>query len=269
MTLHDYASRIRQVREKMAEKALEMLHLFAGGEDAWRERPFVSNSNCFVVPPMKFATESCLVMERVIAGGMPVLLLSAGMAGATAPSTVAGAIVQAVAECLAGVVYVNAMAPGHPAVFGTWPFVSSSGTPLTSGAIAQCLGTSEPEIAVAAMNWTVHMVYYDGHEHSNYPKNTSLGWYVYGAPLIGRVDGSSSDVVVGDRGDLAWSWSNIGALVPGWPKAFTSKINVSPAMGDIDQDGSLDYLDPNDYDGPVADADGSSLLLPLDEEAGR
>jgi trimethylamine--corrinoid protein Co-methyltransferase len=58
-------------------------------------------------------------------------LLSAGMAGATAPSTVAGAIVQAVAECLAGVVYVNAIAPGHPAIFGTWPF----GLDLRTGAM--------------------------------------------------------------------------------------------------------------------------------------
>ncbi len=112
-------------------KAFEMLHIMAGGEDKWRERPFVSNSNCFVVPPMKFATESCMVMEAVIKGGMPVLLLSAGMAGATAPSTVAGAIVQAVAECLAGLVYVHAVKPGHPAIFGTWPF----GLDLRSGAM--------------------------------------------------------------------------------------------------------------------------------------
>jgi len=95
--------------------AIELLHMIAGGEDKWRERPFVSNSNCFVVPPMKFATESCEVMEECIRHGMPVLLLSAGMAGATAPSTVAGAIVQAVAECLAGLVYVQAVKPGHPA----------------------------------------------------------------------------------------------------------------------------------------------------------
>jgi len=110
---------------------LELCHMIAGGEAAWRARPFVSNSNCFVVPPMKFATESCLVMEKCIAGGMPVLLLSAGMAGATAPSTVAGAIVQAVAECLAGVFYVNAIKPGHPAIFGTWPF----GLDLRTGAM--------------------------------------------------------------------------------------------------------------------------------------
>lgn len=114
-----------------AKAGIEMLHLIAGGEDKWRERPFVSNSNCFVVPPMKFATESCEVMEECIAGGMPILLLSAGMAGATAPSTIAGAIVQATAECLAGLVYVNAVKLGHPAVFGTWPF----GLDLRTGAM--------------------------------------------------------------------------------------------------------------------------------------
>ena len=113
--------------------AIEMLHMIAGGEEAWRARPFVSNSNCFVVPPMKFATESCEVMEKCIRAGMPVLLLSAGMAGATAPPTIAGAIVQAVAECLAGVFYVNAIAPGHPAVFGTWPFVVDLRTGAMSG----------------------------------------------------------------------------------------------------------------------------------------
>jgi len=112
--------------------AFDLIHKIAGGEAAWRARPFISNSNCFVVPPMKFATESCETMEICIRGGMPVLLLSAGQAGATAPASIAGAILQAVAECLAGIVYVNAMAPGHPAIFGTWPFVSD----LRSGAMS-------------------------------------------------------------------------------------------------------------------------------------
>jgi trimethylamine--corrinoid protein Co-methyltransferase len=111
----------------------DMIHTLAGGEDKWRARPFISNSNCFVVPPMKFATEACEVMEACIRGGMPVLLLSAGQAGATAPAPIAGAIVQAVAECLAGMVYVNALAPGHPAIFGTWPFVSDLRTGAMSG----------------------------------------------------------------------------------------------------------------------------------------
>ena len=111
----------------------DLLHMVAGGEDQWRARPFVSNSNCFVVPPMKFAEESCRTMEMCVRAGMPVLLLSAGQAGATAPAPLATAIVQAVAECLAGVVYVNAMAPGFPAIFGTWPFVSDLRTGAMSG----------------------------------------------------------------------------------------------------------------------------------------
>ncbi len=116
-----------------ARDAFKMLHMIAGGEDAWRARPFVSNSNCFVVPPMKFATESCLVMEECIHQGMPILLLSAGQAGATAPAPMAGAIVQAVAQCLAGLIYVQSIKPGHTAIFGTWPFVSDLRTGAMSG----------------------------------------------------------------------------------------------------------------------------------------
>ena len=117
--------------------AFDILHQVAGGEDKWLERPFVSNSNCFVVPPMKFAEESCKVMEDCIRRGMPMLLLSAGQAGATAPAPIALAIVQAMAECLAGVVYVNAIKKGAPAIFGTWPFVSDLRTGAMSGGSAE------------------------------------------------------------------------------------------------------------------------------------
>jgi len=126
------------------EQVLEMLKVASGGEANWLARPFVSNSNCFVVPPLKFATEACEVMEACIRGGMPVLLLSAGQAGATAPAAIAGTLTQAVAECLAGVVYVNAMKPGHPAIFGTWPFVSDLRTGAMSG------GSGEQAIITAA-----------------------------------------------------------------------------------------------------------------------
>ena len=115
------------------ERSFEMLHAIAGGEAAWRARPFVSQSNCFVVPPMKFATDACRNLELAVRGGMPVLLLSAGQAGATAPAALAGALAQEVAEVLAGLVYVNAIMPGHPAIFGLWPFVSDLRTGAMSG----------------------------------------------------------------------------------------------------------------------------------------
>lgn len=123
---------------------IDMLHEIAGGEAAWRERPFVSNSNCFVVPPLRFATESCLVLEEVVKAGMPILLLSAGQAGATAPASIAGAVAQAVSEVLAGLVYVNSMVEGHPAIVGTWPFVSDLRTGSMSG------GSGEQGLLTAA-----------------------------------------------------------------------------------------------------------------------
>ena len=123
---------------------IDMLHMVAGGEDKWRARPFVSNSNCFVVPPLRFATESCLVMEEAVHAGMPVLLLSAGQAGATAPASIAGAVAQALSEVIAGLIYVNAMVPGHPCIVGTWPFVSDLRTGAMSG------GSGEQGLLTAA-----------------------------------------------------------------------------------------------------------------------
>ncbi len=134
-------------------EALEMMYKVAGGEEAFRARPFVSNSNCFVVPPLRFAADACDVLEECVKGGLPVLLLSAGQAGATAPAAIAGAVVQATAEVLAGLVYVNALVPGHPAIFGTWPFVSDLRTGAMSG------GSGEQALLTAACGQMAN--YYD------------------------------------------------------------------------------------------------------------
>ena len=131
------------VRENVAP-ALDVLYAIAGGEEKFRARPFVSNSNCFVVPPMKFAEDACGVLEACVEGGIPILLLSAGQAGATAPAAIAGAVVQAVAEVLAGLIYVNAIKPGHPCIFGTWPFISDLRTGAMSG------GSGEQALLTAA-----------------------------------------------------------------------------------------------------------------------
>ena len=116
-----------------AERIFSLMHMMAGSEEKWRERPFVSCSNCFVVPPMKFATDACITLEACVRAGVPLKLISAGQAGATAPASLAGAIMQSVAECLAGMFYIEAIRPGHPFLFGTWPFVSDLRTGAMSG----------------------------------------------------------------------------------------------------------------------------------------
>jgi trimethylamine--corrinoid protein Co-methyltransferase len=126
------------------EESMLMLHAVAGSEALWREKPFVSMSSCFVVPPLKFAEDACRTLEAGVRAGMPVLLLAAGQAGATSPAALAGAVVQEVAECLAGLVYVNLIVPGHPAIFGPWPFVSDLRTGAMSG------GSGEQAVLMAA-----------------------------------------------------------------------------------------------------------------------
>jgi trimethylamine--corrinoid protein Co-methyltransferase len=115
------------------EASLEMLHMIAGGEDKWRARPFVSQSNCFVVPPLKFAPDACRCLELAVRAGMPVFLVSAGQAGATSPAALAGSLVLEIAECLAGLIYVNSVKPGAPAIFGPYCFISDLRTGAMSG----------------------------------------------------------------------------------------------------------------------------------------
>ncbi|MEX0307441.1 MAG: trimethylamine methyltransferase family protein [Ruegeria sp.] len=124
--------------------AVEMFHMIAGGEDAWRVRPFCCVSTCFIVPPLTFAEEALGIIECAAETGTPLKLVSAGQAGATSPAPLAGAVAQQVAEVLAGLVYVNLLNPGHPALFGALPFVSDLRTGAMSG------GSAEQGVLMAA-----------------------------------------------------------------------------------------------------------------------
>jgi trimethylamine--corrinoid protein Co-methyltransferase len=135
---------VSYVEAAHAEEGLKLLHEIAGGEDKWRERPFASMSCCFVVPPFRFAEDACKALEVCVRGGMPILLLAAGQAGATSPASLAGAVVQECAESLAALTYVNLIVPGHPAIFGPWPFVSDLRTGAMSG------GSGEQAVLMAA-----------------------------------------------------------------------------------------------------------------------
>ena len=119
---------------------------------------------------------------------------------------------------------------------GDWPFVSSSTSPLTSGAIGQVMSTFAPEVAVAARDWRVHLLAPDGAQASGFPVQTSGNWYIYGSPVIGMVTGAP-DLILGARDDQIWSWGNLGELNPGWPKDLGERVNLSPAYGDLDLDG--------------------------------
>ena len=114
-------------------EVVEMCDMVLGGPGEFRKRPFIAANATFVVPPLRFAKETAEGMVAMVRTGMPINLLSAGQAGATSPATLAGSLVQALAECLAALTCINLMSPGHPCVMGLWPFVSDLRTGAMTG----------------------------------------------------------------------------------------------------------------------------------------
>lgn len=122
------------ITEPQNVKAIAQLcYQIAGSEALFRARPFLTVMVCHVVPPMRFAEEACEVLELAIKAGFPVQLISAGQAGATSPATIAGSLVQAVAETLAGLVFARLVDPDVKAIFAPKPLVADLRTGSMSG----------------------------------------------------------------------------------------------------------------------------------------
>lgn len=126
------------------QPTLEMLHLIAGGERRWRERPFAHGGGCCVISPLRYGCDNAEVCVESVKFGAPVWVVVAPQAGATAPAALAGAVVQCVAEALAGLLLVDMVQPGFPVIVGAWPFVADLRTGAFTG------GSGEEAVASAA-----------------------------------------------------------------------------------------------------------------------
>jgi len=87
-------------------------------------RPFMSLNLCYSVSPLRFAEETTETLTAAVRAGFPVALVSAPLAGATAPASLVGTLVQVMAETLAGLTYVQLLRPGHPLLMGNLPLVA-------------------------------------------------------------------------------------------------------------------------------------------------
>ena len=116
----------------------------AGGRDAFATRPILSLNINHVVPPLRFDEASAGVMAEAARCGIPFHINAFDQAGASSPAALAGAVVQSVAETLAGLVFAHAVNPACLAIFGPRPMI----TDLRSGAMTG--GCGEQAIAMAA-----------------------------------------------------------------------------------------------------------------------
>jgi len=115
------------------EAAAKIFDMILGGEGKFAEMPCCSLYCTGIVPPLRYGELSLEVASAAVRVGMPVDMIIAAQAGATAPAALAGALVQTTAEGLGGVALVNLLKPGHPTIFSNWPFTSDLRTGAFSG----------------------------------------------------------------------------------------------------------------------------------------
>jgi trimethylamine--corrinoid protein Co-methyltransferase len=101
---------------------LELLAIESGGRDALRGHPRAIFDVC-PSPPLnwsEFASHNVVDLARA---GVPAEIVSMPLAGATAPVTLAGSVVQHAAECISGITIHQLAQPGAPIVWGGAPAI--------------------------------------------------------------------------------------------------------------------------------------------------
>ena len=117
--LHNTNKPIVFIADRKEDMAIvhELACMVAGGEDVFRQRPFLLNYS-EAISPLRFPTN---VVDRLMFCAekqIPICLPSGSNAGGGAPITLAGAMAMGIAENLVGLVIHQETHPGAPFLFG-------------------------------------------------------------------------------------------------------------------------------------------------------
>ncbi len=115
---------------------MEMAYIVAGGEEAYKEHPFLTHHYCPTVSPLSMDVLSTENVMYFAGEGLPVYPTIVPNAGLTSPMSMAGTLVQGNAEYLATVTLMQMVKEGTPTIYATLATVADmrSGA-YTSGAI--------------------------------------------------------------------------------------------------------------------------------------
>jgi trimethylamine---corrinoid protein Co-methyltransferase len=107
---------------KTLDTMIEMLALFAGGREALAEKPQAVFDVC-PSPPLIWSDLGAQNLIDLARARVPAQMVSMPLAGATAPVTLLGSVVQHAAECISGIVIHQLAQPGAPIVWGGAPAI--------------------------------------------------------------------------------------------------------------------------------------------------
>jgi trimethylamine--corrinoid protein Co-methyltransferase len=100
----------------------DMLALFAGGRQALADKPQAAFDAC-PSPPLIWSDFGAGNLIALARARLPAEIVSMPLAGAAAPVTLLGAVVQHAAECLSGILIHQMANPGAPIIWGGAPAI--------------------------------------------------------------------------------------------------------------------------------------------------
>ena len=95
----------------------DLLAAYFGSEEAIAAKPVNTMAIC-PSPPLLWSDITCQNLMDCAKWGLPAVLISMPLSGATAPVTIAGTVVQHAAESLSGVVIHQLVNPSAPIIYG-------------------------------------------------------------------------------------------------------------------------------------------------------
>lgn len=118
-------------------RTFKLLTAVLGSEENVRKKPYTIFDIC-VTSPLKWSHIGARNIIDCARMDIPIELISAQIAGATGPITLAGCILQHTVEILGGLVLAQVVKPGHPVVYGGAPCIFNMKTMYTPMQAMEC-----------------------------------------------------------------------------------------------------------------------------------
>jgi trimethylamine--corrinoid protein Co-methyltransferase len=151
---------------RQARYIIEMASAIAGGLGELQTKPIIlglASPNS----PLRLASHDLQVAREFVSRKLPITFINCPNNGATSPISIAGTIVQTLAECLSMVLVAQLMNPGNPVAAGPSPPITDMRTATA------CFGA--PECALVTAGSAEMMRYYNIPSYASITSSDSIG----------------------------------------------------------------------------------------------
>ena len=223
--------RVTTTDHKDTLSIMKMAYLVAGGEEAYKEHPFLTHHYCPTVSPLSMdnlSTENVIYFAKE---GLPVYPTIVPNAGLTSPMSMAGTLVQGNAEFLATATLMQMVKEGTPTIYATLATVADMRTgAYTSGGI-EC-GMLHMAFAQIAHFYNVPCGGYIGLTNSKV--NDAQAGYETGMSAMGGMDSGMDMFNIGGLIDALKTFDFAKAVIDDEVAQMMKRVKRGVAFSDED-----------------------------------